>query len=209
MEWDNIYNYFFVEMSALHCPKIFIVLAVIAIILVSEAVKYPIKHFATSKIKNDIIRKKVNSAFIILPVVLGVLVSYIYHRVFGFGFSHSAGGTFGLMAAIFYEVFTRLFARVKSGESITGSVIAEDVANSTEAVTGDVLETLSTATSAIKAATQVIKSVGNATATIVEKLPAEKKNDADVEKSPDPTPTTAPETSGGKLEELIKTLTNK
>jgi hypothetical protein len=203
MTWDNIYNYIFVEMSALHCPKAFIILAVIFIIAATQAIKYPIKKFATSKIQNDVIRKKVNSAFVIIPVVLGVLVSYIYHCAFGWGFSHYAGGMFGLIAAISYEVIVRLLARAKAGENITGDVIAEDVANSTEAVTSDVLETLSTAAQAVKGVTQVVKAVGNISTNIVN------ATDTKNEQQSDTTSTATTDTSGGKLEEVINKLTVK
>lgn len=102
------------------------IILVASIILVTEGIKIPIKHFLINKIENKSIRDKVNMVFMIIPFGLGLLGSYIL-TLFGYAFSYEAGIMWGFVAEIVFEFIERIFKRIKQGNGeLTSDTLKED-----------------------------------------------------------------------------------
>lgn len=103
-------------------------IVIIAIVVVTQGIKIPIKKFLISKIENVAIRQKVNLVFMILPDALGICASAIL-TVFGYKFSWEAGLMWGTCSQVIYEFVERIVRRIKTkknDELITDTEISED-----------------------------------------------------------------------------------
>jgi hypothetical protein len=177
----NMYTYFFVELTSLNCPRGYVLLAIVFVVVATQAFKLPIKKFLFSKIKNKTTQKKLNSLFTLLAIGLGVLVSLVYHIALKFDFSVEAGITIGISSATLYEFATRIFARIKNGEDLTAETISLDLADSANTVNDDVVTATTTVAETIDVVTSVVQTSGSTEET----------------------------KAGGKLEEAIEKITKK
>jgi hypothetical protein len=184
--WQNVYSYFFVDITLLLCPRAYVVLAILLDILITQAIKLPFKKFLISRLPAET-QKKINSLFIFVAIGFGVLIVFIYSIAFGFTFSFDAGTSIGLASAVLYDAVTRIFARIKKGEALTSETLTADVSDSAATVN----EELKTATATVIEALNVVNTVAKATETEVQELSTEEAK------------------SGGKLEEAIKKVTTK
>lgn len=102
------------------------IVVIVAIILLTEAVKIPLrKYIIDVKITNVNLRKKINLAFMILPFIFGLSASGIL-TLFKYPFSWEAGITWGVYSQVVYELIARIFKRIKNNEDITTDVIVDD-----------------------------------------------------------------------------------
>lgn len=85
----------------------FIVMSIAAIVVATELIKLPVKKFLTSKIKNEPLRKKVNTVFMILPLILGACEGVVCQQI-GQAFTQSHGISCGLIAVFIFSVVDRL-----------------------------------------------------------------------------------------------------
>ena len=117
------------------------IVAVAAIIAITQGLKLPIKKFGTDKLsaliakkkeKEDnasltAIRHKVNIVFILFPFAIGILVSYIISIIAKqYAFSWEAGLVWGSVAGTIYETIARIVRRVSTGGSVTAETIKKE-----------------------------------------------------------------------------------
>ena len=95
----------------------------------TQLIKLPIKHF-TDKITVETTRKKVNTVIMFIPIILGILASYLLTFAH-YSFSEEAGIRLGTASIVIYGIISRVLARINSGNEISIETIKEDA---TEAI---------------------------------------------------------------------------
>lgn len=95
------------------------------VVLLTQAIKLPVKAL-TKKIPNDALRQKVNLVILVIPVGLGLLASWLLTYA-GYEFLYNAGIVWGVTSTVIYELATKAFKRIKSGEDITGETLKADL----------------------------------------------------------------------------------
>lgn len=102
--------------------------SIVIVLILTEFIKLPIKHF-TDKIENEDVRKKVNSVIMLIPIAFGFAISWIL-TYFGFKFSTVISLVWGVTSIAIYEFISRIMKRIKKGEVITTETIATDIKES-------------------------------------------------------------------------------
>lgn len=122
---------FFTEASALSpYPKWIYWCSVIAVVVLTQLIKIPIKHF-TNKIKIETNRKRINLMFMIIPFIIGIGISFLL-TIFKFDLSIESGIMCGATSQVIYRFLAKLFARTKKGETITKDTVVKDFVESKE-----------------------------------------------------------------------------
>lgn len=108
------------------------VATLIVITALTEVLKLPVKHF-TDKIQNKSLRNKVNIVIVFIPVALAFAADGLF-TLWGYSFSITVGFAWGGASQVLYEFISRLFARIKKGEDVTGEDVKEDFEDSVDDV---------------------------------------------------------------------------
>lgn len=81
----------------------------VIIFLVTQLIKLPIKHF-TNKIKNERVRKIVNSVILLIPFGLGILAEFLYSTYYlHVAFTVITGLGYGTAGISLYGIVERFF----------------------------------------------------------------------------------------------------
>lgn len=108
--------------------EVFILGAMAVIIFAAtQLMKLPIKFF-TNKIKNEVLRKRVNSVILLIPFALGVLLEFLYGKYVMFSpFSVIQGLGYGFSGISFYNIVERFFGiKTKNPyDSVEGKAVTE------------------------------------------------------------------------------------
>ena len=107
-------------------PRWLFVVTLVGVIVLTQLIKLPIKHF-TSKISNEKVRRLVNISIMFVPIGLGFAFGGAYTLI-PYKFSVEMCLRLGTVSQVIYAFLERLIVRIKSGSKIDNDTVAEDLA---------------------------------------------------------------------------------
>lgn len=121
-----------IKIIAADYPTWLVWVGIVVVLLLSQLAKLPIKYLTKKikpyedEVKNEKLRKKINAVIMLLPIGFGFLASWAL-TFFGFSFSTSIALVWGTSAITIYGFISRIFMRIKNGESITEDSVKSDL----------------------------------------------------------------------------------
>lgn len=106
-------------------PRWLYFVTVVGVILLTEAVKLPIKHF-TKKLTNEKTRRLINISIMLVPFILSFVCGVVYKFMLSAEFSTLACLSWATSSMIIYEFGERIIDRIRKGEKITDETVTED-----------------------------------------------------------------------------------
>lgn len=136
---------FFIKSSALapQYPRYIFLCMIICVMLLTELLKLPIKHF-TNKIQQENWRKRINMVIMFFPTGIAFAICWVL-TLFDYPLTFESALAIGTASMVGYEFLKRIFARKQNGEVINDEVIKEEFENAVEDVQ-DAVDTVQSAT---------------------------------------------------------------